>query len=67
MNSIFKCLPNLVPKNDDHILKSLPVGTNDDGRMHVLLKELLSYGKHFTGQNNNWSGSISNLKNLNSF
>jgi hypothetical protein len=43
----------LVPKNDDHILEGLPVGTDNDGGMHVLLKELLGYGKHFTGQHNN--------------
>lgn len=54
-------LPNLVPQNNDHIFKGLPVCTDDDGGMHVLLKELLSDRKHFTGQHNNWSGSISNL------
>jgi hypothetical protein len=43
----------LVPKNDDHILKGLPISTDDDGGMHVLLKELLSYRKHFTSQHNN--------------
>ena len=43
------------------VIESLEIGSHDDGRVDVSFQEALDGGEHFTGQDDNRSGSIADF------
>ena len=43
------------------VIKSFEIGTNDDGRVDVTLKETLDCGEDFTGEDDDGRGTITNF------